>query len=436
MRGVQTPKNQPSMTEADANKSIIPPGLSIKCKISYLDFKGGVAYVFAPMMVAINQPQPAERKVTSSKVERYTGEVVYVYAFDVAYEMVRQPVRELLGQPVAQFVVDASKRSPKQLFFYRPQMVRLPPLERIGPHGPVRIERVVKLLPVGALSITVRVPFEVRQVEDLVAYHDLQFSNGSLNEEVRQLAEEVRRELEPYYIRPVRQLADEEAYTVFCIESPLLAEDSTTLRAENWLKANRRAVASLLTQEPDVDHLSKQEADESTGRFLSYYEHDLVVMDWDAALIIDERQHFDETLYVMELANLQLAELEAYDRLLDDSLERAYRDLSARPVRGGTRTLRELREIRIDLARFNDELSNITKFFGDWHLARIYENISARFHLADWHRTIDDKLQTLDNLYQLLNHDYTNRWMLILEVTIVLLFVIDLIILFFGVKAR
>jgi len=94
--------------------------------------------------------------------------------------------------------------------------------------------------------------------------------------------------------------------------------------------------------------------------------------------------------------------------------------------------LREVREIRIDLARFSDELSNITKFFGDWHLARIYENISARFHLADWHRTIDKKLQTLDDLYQLLNHDQTNRWMLILEVTIVLLFVIDLVILLLG----
>jgi uncharacterized Rmd1/YagE family protein len=105
-------------------------------------------------------------------------------------------------------------------------------------------------------------------------------------------------------------------------------------------------------------------------------------------------------------------------------------------MRGRSTILRELREIRIDLARFSDELSNITKFFGDWHLARIYENISARFHLADWHRTIDDKLQTLDDLYQLLNHDQTNRWMLILEVTIVLLFVIDLVILFFGVKAR
>jgi hypothetical protein len=313
-------------------------------------------------------------------------------------------------------------------------MVRLPPLERIGPHGPIRVERAIKLLPVGAISITIRVPFDVEQIEDLVAFHDLQFSNGSLHDEVRHLAEEVRRELQSYYIRPVASLAEEEAYTVFCVQSPLLASDGTPVRAENWLKAHRRDVAALLTQEPDMDHLSKQESDESTGRFLSYYEHDLVVVDWDAALIIDEPQHFDETLYVMELANLQLAELEAYDRLLDDALDRAYRDLSGRSMRGRSSIMRELREIRIDLARFSDELSNITKFFGDWHLARIYENLSARFHLADWHRTIDDKLETLDNLYQLLNHDQTNRWMLILELTIVLLFVIDLVILILGLR--
>jgi hypothetical protein len=362
--------------------------------------------------------------------------VVYIYAFDVAYEMSRRPIRELLGQPVAQFVVDASKRSPRQLFFYRPQMVRLPPLERIGVNGPIRMERAIKLLPVGAISITVRVPFEVNQIEDLVAFHDLQFTNGSLNEEVRRLAEEVRHELSDYFVRPVAQLVEEEAYTVFCIESPLLADDGGGVRAENWLCTNRRAVASLLTQEPDIEHLSAQETEESTVRFLSYYEYDLVVVDWDAALIVDQPQNFDETLYVMELANLQLAELEAYDRILDDSLDRAYRDLNSRQFRGRRLVMRELREIRIDLARFNDELSNITKFFGDWHLARIYENVSARFHLGDWHRTIDGKLKTLDDLYQLLNHDQTNRWMLILEVTIVLLFIIDLVILVLGLKGH
>jgi hypothetical protein len=367
-------------------------------------------------------------------VDRYVGEVVYIYAFDVAYEMTRLPVRELLGQPVAQFSVDASKRSPKQLFFYRPQMVRLPPLERIGPHGPVRLDRVIKLLPVGAISITVRLPFEVARIEDLVVYHDLQFSNGALHAEVRRLAQEVCRELSPYLVRPMVQLAEEEAYTVFCLESPLRTPEGAPLSAEDWLKAHRREVASLLTQEPDIGHLSKQEADESTGRHLSYYEHDLVVIDWDAALIMDGPENFDETLYVMELANLQLAELEAYDRILDDALERSYRDLAERPLRRRGGVLRELREIRIDLARLSDELSNITKFFGDWHLARIYENISARFHLSDWHRTIDEKLKTLDNLYQLLQHDQGNQWMLILEATIVLLFVVDLVLLFLGLR--
>src|SRR2546421_719142 len=386
------------------------------------------------MVSLVGHPETSHRPGGSISVTRYAGEVVYIYAFDVAYEMARLPVRELLGHPLAQFSVDASKRSPRQLFFYRPQMLRLPPLERIGPRGPVRLDRVVKLLPVGAVSITVRVPFEVACIEDLVVYHDLQFSNGALHHEVRHLAEEVCRELSPYLVRPIAQLAEEEAYTVFCIESPLRTKEGTPLSAEDWLKIHRREVASLLTQEPDVDHLSKQEADESTGRYLSYYEHDLVVVDWDAALIMDEPQNFDETLYVMELANLQLAELEAYDRILDVALERSYRDLGEQPLRRKGDVRRELREIRVDLARLSDELSNITKFFGDWHLARIYENISARFHLGDWHRTIDEKLKTLANLYQLLRADQMNRWMLILEVTIVLLFIVDLVLLFIGLR--
>jgi hypothetical protein len=378
--------------------------------------------------------QETIQKHVIARRTRYMGEVVYMYAFDVAYEMTRHSVRELLGQPVAQYVVDSSKRNPRHLFFYRPQMVRLPAQERLGPHGPVRVEFAVKLLPVGAISITVRVPFAVQHVEDLVVYHDLQFSNGSLNEEVRRLAEEVRRELQAFYIKPNRQVPEEEAYTVFCIEAPVLDRDGVPQMAETWLKNHRRQVAALLTQEPEIDRLSHQESEESTQRAISYYEHDLVVVDWDAALIVDKPNQFDEPLYVMELANLQLAELEAYDRLLDDALERSYRDLSERRIRSQRDVMRELRELRIDLARFSDELQNITKFFGDWHVARIYENIAARFHLADWHRTIEQKIKTLGDLYQLVKTDQNNRYMLWLEIMIVLLFIIDLIALFWVKK--
>lgn len=364
----------------------------------------------------------------------YRGQVVYHYAFDIAYEMGRQPIQTLLGQPVAHFSMDSNKRNPRHLFFYRPEMVRLPPVERLGPHGPVRVETSLKLISVGAISISVSVPFAVNSFEELVVYHDLQFSNGSLYDEVRRIADEAQAELSPRLVRPVGKLAEEEAYTIFCIAGPLVGPGGNLIRAEAWLDQYRREVAALLTQEENPDALSEQEMRESTGRALSYYDSDIVVVDWDAALLIDEQQDFHETLYIMEIANLQLAELEAYDRILDVSLDRSYTDLRARPMRSRRQTLNDLREIRVDLARFSDELSNITKFFGDWHLARIYEAVASRFHLADWHRTIDEKLKTLDNLYAMLSHDQNNRWMLLLESTIVLLFIIDLIILFMGLK--
>ncbi len=381
------------------------------------------------MIAAAPQTKPADQAQS-----RYAGEVVYIYAFDVAYDTQRQPISQLLGQPVEQFSMDNSKRSPRQFFFYKPQMVRLPPVEKAGPFGPVKIERAIKLLPVGAISITMRVPFTVQHVEDLVAFHDLQFGDCSLHEEARRLAQQVIAELKGHLIRPQTQLPEEEAYTVFCIAAPPTGRDGLPVSAENWFQSHRRQVAALLTQESESERLSKQESEESTGRYLSYYENDLVVIDWDAALIVDEPGDFNETLYIMELANLQLAELEAYDRILDHALERSYRDLSGRTLRSRKDTLKLLREIRIDLARFNDELSNITKFFGDWHLARIYEKLASRFHLGEWHRNIDGKLKTLADLYQLLKQDQTNRWMMILEVTIVLLFIVDLAVLIAGLR--
>jgi hypothetical protein len=380
-------------------------------------------------------------------VARYSGEVVYLYAFDVAYEIPRGAVKTLLGQPVEQFVVDDSKRSPKQLFFHRPEMVRLPAAERIVPRGPVRVEWAVKMLPVGAISITVKVPFAVERIEELVPYHDLRLDGTPLHNEVHAMAEKLRKELAPVCDRPVQRLADEEAYTVFCFKAPLpaseprpsgsgpLADARGSETAEQWLADNRRAIASVLMQEDDASAVAEQEATESTARHLSYYNYDLVVMDWDAAVIVDEPQHWDQLIYLMEVANVQLAELEAYDRLLDDAIERAYRDLRGNAVRSGGDVLQELRRLKMDLARLSDELSNTTKFIGEYHLARVYDRVASLFHLGDWHRTVAQKLGTLDDLYQILNQDRNNWWMFVLEVAIVVLFVLDLVIIvILGVK--
>lgn len=358
-----------------------------------------------------------------------------MYAFDVAYELKHYPLAEMLGHPVIQFAVDSSKRSPKQLFFHRPQMLRFPPMEKLTPKGLIRLQWVVKLLPVGAISVTVRVPFEAQTLEELVEYHDIRFTDGrGIHDEARAIAEQVRNALKPYMVRPRSGLSDEEAYTVFCLETPEPGDQPHTFDADRYLKKNRRTIANLLTEETDPLLLSDQECEESTHTSFSYSRRDLAVFDWDAALVIDERSQFDQTLYVIELANLQLTELEAYDRLLDDVIDLAYTDVAAPGLKkwwaGGTQ--RELRTIRVDLARLSDELGNISKFVGDYHAARMYQGLAGRFHLGEWQKVIDHKLQTLDHIYQLLSSDRTNRVMIVLEALIVLMFLFEIVKSFVG----
>lgn len=361
----------------------------------------------------------------------YRGKIVYIFAFDIAYDMKRDRIVELLGNRLEDFSIGPSKRSPKQMFFYRPQMLKLPEqqLEIAGRY--TGIQQTVKIFNIGAVSIQLAVPFEVERIEQLISYHDLNIGQFDIAQHVRKLAEDILHQLEPFCVRPVTGLGQPEEYTIFCFDKPRGEDEDSNFNAENWFINNRRDIAALLTEEEKADSLSEQEATESTEQYLTYYRRDLVVVDWDAALIIGEEDNLSDVLHVMEVSNVQLVELEAYDRLLDSALETAYRDLARRHTSPGREILRNLREIRIDLARLSDELVNITKFFGDWHLARIYQSVSRRFHLADWHKIIDEKIKTLGELYQMLQQDKFNFWMAMLEIAIVLLFIIDVLLLLF-----
>jgi len=72
------------------------------------------------------------RTVSLIRIPSYTGQVVYVFSFDITYEMSRRPEGTLLGQPIMQATVGPSKRSPRQLVFYRPDMITLPPQRRVA----------------------------------------------------------------------------------------------------------------------------------------------------------------------------------------------------------------------------------------------------------------------------------------------------------------
>ena len=89
-----------------------------------------------------------------------------------------------------------------------------------------------------------------------------------------------------------------------------------------------------------------------------------------------------------------------------------------------------LRRFRVDVAKLADEVTHITKFFGDWYLARVYLGARERFYLDQWQTSVERRLQQLDQLYSVVHSDINEHRMLWLEIIIVILFVIDLVLLF------
>lgn len=360
------------------------------------------------------------------------AEILCLFAYDIAQEANLQAIESSLRGSVEWFDLGRLKDAPREFPVYRPLSIQMNDMTAEGPAGACRLHASVKVFSVGAISVTLRLPVECGDIRDLFVYRDLKFKDGSTLESraqdmARQVFGKIRTELD----MPVTELPMPEGYTVFWIRSP--DENGATPAPDSsaWLDRHRRDVAALLVGESDPARLSEQEVEETVKVRYSYYHHDLAVVDWDAALLVDSVEDYHDALYVMELANVQLEELRTYDRFLDRALDKAYDDVerAARPYQVGTRRriLGELRGIRMDVTKVADEISNITKFFGDWHLARLYMGCSTRFHLEDWERSVSQKLRALDSLYTMLQADSNNRIMLILESSIVALFVLDLV---------
>ena len=358
------------------------------------------------------------------------GEVVYLYAFDVANEIVTTRVREILSEKPFPFEIRMDRTLPKDMPLYKPLAVAPPPVSSPMRGQPVRL--LVRIYDVGVVTVMMRVAFEIAALGELMPYHHPALDDGrALDAVAREMCAQVCTSLKEFMVSRADEEMIPEAYTVFCLSDLGDARD-----ANEWLGENRRAAAGLLS-ETEPARLSEAQVGEILRIQRSFENTDLVVVDWDAALVADLEGYLDDTLYALELANLQLEELRVMDRRLDKYLDRAYEDLDRPrlPLIGSVSiSLRNLRRFRMDVTKLTDEITHITKFFGDWHLARVYVGARERFYLDQWRASVEQRLAQLDKLYSVVHSEANEQRMLLLEVIVVIFFAVDLWILIKGNK--
>jgi hypothetical protein len=174
-----------------------------------------------------------------------------------------------------------------------------------------------------------------------------------------------------------------------------------------YLLAERAPWVAGLVRLEDMP-LSPEEIAEAARLYLRYGTADLFIADWAAALLVDQDQECAESLRAIEFANLQLLEYRHIDDRLGEDQARAekmiHQSLHSRMPfwRRSDTPVRVVGELRVEASTLFERTANVLKMVGDQYLARLYRLVATRFHLREWERSIERKLEVIEGIVVIL----------------------------------
>jgi hypothetical protein len=229
------------------------------------------------------------------------------------------------------------------------------------------------------------------------------------------------------------------------IERPadaMIAEDYVVFRIGRLEDERQRRVTPDALADDDIAWLLVEESRplsawarrEMLSPRFSYFEDDLAVLTWNAALVVEPAAEDRDVQYVLEFANAQLLELRYYDAILDRELPRIYDEIAAARRRFHllgrryTRLMSALQERVADATELVERVENSLKVTDDVFLARIYAAALDVFRSRVWRKDIDRKVKIVADTYGMLNAEAVARRSEVLETIIVLLIVVEIVI--------
>jgi hypothetical protein len=356
------------------------------------------------------------------------GAIHAYYLFDVA-ESIRLPViRGRFGAQAAEATLADKAPGPSRVRYVQP-----PVMVEGAALGLTEVEgfRVrVKFYDYGVISLKLWRPFSGAWA-DLVRFAQEFIESEPLERRALEACQQVVGQVSDALAGARSSVLDEDylAFSVHALDEPL--------SAEALLERHGVEIAQMLRGERQP--LSRQEREEVLRHRLSYLADDVVVPAWNAAFVYDTEAAAQAAIEILELANSQLLEFRYHDELLESELSRIYAALQApRKLdwilgRRFTRAARRLQSLFIDVNELTDRTENAVKFVGDMYAARLFSLAAARLGLDGWKRNVQDKLETLDDIYRFAVEQTGMSQGNILELVIVLILVLELGLFFAGI---
>lgn len=199
------------------------------------------------------------------------------------------------------------------------------------------------------------------------------------------------------------------------------------------------APISTLSEKVDIPALILAESKEVLADSLKkailsnsyqYSKDDLVVVDWNSAVVVEPSGSMDVPL-VIEFALNQLLEMRYYDDLLDQRLNTLYNEVVGRKKglfsNKYSQLAEEASQIYLEISEIVENVENSFKTVGDFYLATIFRATSKRFRFDDWQKSINDKLGNLAEVSKLLHSEVNESRNQTLELIIIVLIAIEVV---------
>jgi len=352
------------------------------------------------------------------------GSVMVLLQFDVCEEIQLDKLQELIR---ARTVQQPSMKHPAPGYvrYQRPPVVV--PVEPLVLESGERLQGEIKYYDYGVLSVVFELPFaggwsKLIQLASRWVW-DIDFA--------AQATEIVRASLEraaPALIKPYKEWLSED-YLIFHAREITGSPSVTDL-----IEQHGAHIAQVVRG--DTGQLAESETNEVLQSRISYYANDLAVIGWNAAFLYDTATGAETAVQLLEYANSQLLDFRHYDNLLTEELERVYTLLDEgtgffarwRLARSATR----LHTVLLDVAELTEHADNAIKFLSDMFAARLYKLAALKVGVPDYKDLVTKKVHTAEELYRFMVDQFNQSRAFFMELTVVIILVVELVYLFRG----
>jgi hypothetical protein len=350
------------------------------------------------------------------------------YLFDVAEQIDLAQLRRLVGGGASAARLPTKAFAPSYLQYAVPPVVVDGEAFETGELDGFHVR--AKFFDYGVISLALTRRF-AGEWSELLGLSQKYMENDDLELRAEKIARQLAERFAPSMTTSRGKFLSED-YLVFAVTR--LAEPAT---ADDLINGCADQIAQLVHGEPQL--LSRQERDETIRNRLSYLSDDLVVPTWNAAFVYDTEPGVHAALEIFEFANSQLLEFRYYDELLDSELGRIYAQLQLQSRfewltgRGYIAATKHLHALFIDVNEITDRTENSLKMVGDIYSARLFNLAAARLGLSRWKASVEEKLETLDDIYRFAVEQISISRGHFLELTIILILVLELVLFFLGI---